>query len=225
MARIVYLVCLVSTVSGHSQKGKKKGQSCGASSRHITKLKQTMNKISMVWNQEIIFSFLKPLQYLISPRLCLCVHNGTQHNNIQHNNNKTAIFSIMTLSILTDNCYADWLLLMVSVTYNPCMLRVIMLNVMAPNNDPYGWDVPICIQRSLWLRCLCVQLSLWLRCFHMHHRHKRIHRLLIGMPCLPGFLMSSYVAGRHLAVATLSGAKQNFYCTVYYINLNSNCEA
>jgi hypothetical protein len=26
-------------------------------------------------------------------------------------------------------------------------------------------------------------------------------------------------------VAPQSGAKQTFYCTVYYINLNSNCEA
>jgi hypothetical protein len=107
MARIVYLVCLNSTVSGRSKKERKKGQSCGACSRHITKLKQTIYKISIVCNQEIIFSFLKPLQYLISPRLPLCVYNGTQHNDMQHNNNKTAIFSIMTLSILTYNCYAD----------------------------------------------------------------------------------------------------------------------
>jgi hypothetical protein len=28
-----------------------------------------------------------------------------------------------------------------------------------------------------------------------------------------------------MAVAPLSGAKQIFYCTVYYITLNSNCEA
>jgi hypothetical protein len=39
------------------------------------------------------------------------------------------------------------------------------------------------------------------------------------------FWLSSYVAGRHLAVAPLSGVKQIFYCTVYYITLNSNCEA
>ncbi len=26
-------------------------------------------------------------------------------------------------------------------------------------------------------------------------------------------------------MAPQSGAKQNFYCTVYYITLNSNCEA
>jgi hypothetical protein len=26
-------------------------------------------------------------------------------------------------------------------------------------------------------------------------------------------------------VAPQSGAKQNFYCAVYYITLNSNCEA
>jgi hypothetical protein len=26
-------------------------------------------------------------------------------------------------------------------------------------------------------------------------------------------------------VAPQSGAKQDFYCTVYYISLNSNCEA
>jgi hypothetical protein len=28
-----------------------------------------------------------------------------------------------------------------------------------------------------------------------------------------------------MAVAPLSGVKQIFYCTVYYIILNSNCEA
>jgi hypothetical protein len=43
------------------------------------------------------------------------------------------------------------------------------------------------------------------------HRHKRIHRLLFGPACLP--------------VAAQSGAKQFFYSTVYYITLNSNCEA
>jgi hypothetical protein len=32
--------------------------------------------------------------------------------------------------------------------------------------------------------------------------------------------LSSYVASHHL-----TGAKGQFYCTVYYITLNSNCEA
>jgi hypothetical protein len=36
------------------------------------------------------------------------------------------------------------------------------------------------------------------------------------------FWLSSYVACHCLAVASQSGAKQNFYCTVYYIALNSN---
>ncbi len=58
-----------------------------------------------------------------------------------------------------------------------------------------------------------------------HHRHKTIHRLLIG-PSMPAlFRLSSYVASHCLAVAPQSGAKQFFYCTVYYITLNSNCEA
>jgi hypothetical protein len=39
------------------------------------------------------------------------------------------------------------------------------------------------------------------------------------------FWLSSYVANQCLAVAPQSGAKQKFYCTVYYITLNSNCEA
>jgi len=39
------------------------------------------------------------------------------------------------------------------------------------------------------------------------------------------FGLSSYVASHHLAVAPQSGAKDQFYCTVYYITLNSNCEA
>ncbi len=38
-------------------------------------------------------------------------------------------------------------------------------------------------------------------------------------------LVSSYVDSLHLAVAPQSGAKDQFYCTVYYLNLNSNCEA
>jgi len=56
----------------------------------------------------------------------------------------------------------------------------------------------------------------------LYHRHKRIHRLLIGTACQPCFVKSSYVASCHLPVAPLSGAKQIFYCTVYYITLNSN---
>jgi hypothetical protein len=39
----------------------------------------------------------------------------------------------------------------------------------------------------------------------IEHRHKRIHRLLIVPP--------------------QSGEKDQFYCTVYYPTLNSNCEA
>ncbi len=37
--------------------------------------------------------------------------------------------------------------------------------------------------------------------------------------------MSSYIASHHLAVASQSGTKEQFYYTVYYKNLNSNCEA
>jgi hypothetical protein len=37
--------------------------------------------------------------------------------------------------------------------------------------------------------------------------------------------LSSYVARHNLAVALQSDAKQNFYCAVYYVTLNSNCEA
>jgi hypothetical protein len=56
------------------------------------------------------------------------------------------------------------------------------------------------------------------------HRHKIIHRPLIwrGLPDL--FWLSSYVTSRCLAAAPQSGEKQNVYCTVYYITLNSNCE-
>ncbi len=45
----------------------------------------------------------------------------------------------------------------------------------------------------------------------------------LAQPAL--FWLSSYVTDHWLAVAPQSGAKQNFYCTVYYIILNSNCEA
>ncbi len=37
--------------------------------------------------------------------------------------------------------------------------------------------------------------------------------------------MGSYVASHHLALAPESGAKDQFYHTVYYSTLNSNCEA
>ncbi len=53
-------------------------------------------------------------------------------------------------------------------------------------------------------------------------RHKRIHRLLIGLSAL--FWLSSNIAIYHLAVVPKSGAKDQFYCTVYYITLNSNCK-
>ncbi len=43
------------------------------------------------------------------------------------------------------------------------------------------------------------------------------------MPAL--FWLSSYVASHHLAVSPQSGAKDQFYFTVYNITLNSNCEA
>jgi len=39
------------------------------------------------------------------------------------------------------------------------------------------------------------------------------------------FWLSSYVARHHLAVVPQSGAKDLFYCTVYYITLVSNCES
>jgi hypothetical protein len=39
------------------------------------------------------------------------------------------------------------------------------------------------------------------------------------------FWWSSYVASHGLAVAPQSGTKQIFCCTVYYITLNSNCDA
>jgi hypothetical protein len=38
------------------------------------------------------------------------------------------------------------------------------------------------------------------------------------------FWLSINVDSDHLAVALQSGAKDPFYCTVYYITLNSNCE-
>jgi hypothetical protein len=57
------------------------------------------------------------------------------------------------------------------------------------------------------------------------HRHKRIHRLLVGMAHVPCFWLSSYVASHHLAVAPQSSVKYQFYFTAYYTTLNWNCEA
>jgi hypothetical protein len=45
---------------------------------------------------------------------------------------------------------------------------------------------------------------------------------LHGLP--PLFWLSRYVTSHHLAVAPQSGAKDQFYCTIYNITLNSNCE-
>ncbi len=53
----------------------------------------------------------------------------------------------------------------------------------------------------------------------LNHRHKKIHRLLIGTACLPCF---GWVV---MLPATALFKKQNFYCTVYYTTLNSNYEA
>jgi hypothetical protein len=50
-------------------------------------------------------------------------HYDTQHNDIQHNNKYN-----VTLSIMTDHCYAE-LSLMLRVTYKPFKLSVIMVNV------------------------------------------------------------------------------------------------
>jgi hypothetical protein len=37
--------------------------------------------------------------------------------------------------------------------------------------------------------------------------------------------LSIYVSSHLLAVAPQSGAKDQFYCTLHYINLYSNCES
>jgi hypothetical protein len=43
---------------------------------------------------------------------------------------------------------------------------------------------------------------------------------------LPALLwLSSYVTSHYLAVLPQSGAKEKFYCTIYYLTVNSNCEA
>jgi len=55
-----------------------------------------------------------------------------------------------------------------------------------------------------------------------------MHRQLIGIWCSPPalfWLSMSYVTSYCLAVVPQSGAKQKCYCTVYYITLNSSCEA
>jgi hypothetical protein len=39
------------------------------------------------------------------------------------------------------------------------------------------------------------------------------------------FWLNSYVTSQHFAMAPQSGAKDQFYCTVYYITFNQNCES
>jgi hypothetical protein len=57
------------------------------------------------------------------------------------------------------------------------------------------------------------------------HRHKIITWTAHwrSLPAL--FWLSSYVTSHHLAVVPQSGAKDQLYCTVYYITLNSKFEA
>jgi hypothetical protein len=58
MACTACLVCLISSVSGRQQKIEEKRPNCGASNKHITKLKQSVHKISIVLPQ-IIVQFVK----------------------------------------------------------------------------------------------------------------------------------------------------------------------
>ncbi len=54
----------------------------------------------------------------------------------------------------------------------------------------------------------------------------RIYRLFIGTAHQPCFgWVVSYATSYHLAVVPQSGAEYQFYCTVYYITSNLNCEA
>jgi hypothetical protein len=60
--------------------------------------------------------------------------------------------------------------------------------------------------------------------FIQAHRHKRIKTAnWRGLPAL--FWLISYVTSHHLFVVPQSGAKDQFYGTVYYVALNSNCDA
>jgi hypothetical protein len=44
-----------------------------------------------------------------------------------------------------------------------------------------------------------------------------------GLPAF--FWLSSYVPSHHLSLVPQSGAKEKKTCSVFYITLNSNCEA
>jgi hypothetical protein len=59
----------------------------------------------------------------------------------------------------------------------------------------------------------------------VYHKNKRIKRTAHGHDLPALFWLSSYVAGHHLAVAPQYSAKDQMYCTAYYITLNSYCEA
>jgi hypothetical protein len=52
---------------------------------------------------------------------------------------------------------------------------------------------------------------------HLSHKHKRQTAQWHGTPAV--FWLSSYVESHHF-VALLSGTKDQFYCTVYFITLN-----
>ncbi len=59
-------------------------------------------------------------------------NNETQNVDFQQNNELNVTLSIMALSKMAEHCYAEccicWQSLMLSVSYKPFMLRVIMLN-------------------------------------------------------------------------------------------------
>jgi hypothetical protein len=60
-------------------------------------------------------------------------YNDIQRNGIMHNNKLNVKLSIVTLSIMAEHCYVEchlcWLSLILSVTHEPFMLSVVMLNV------------------------------------------------------------------------------------------------
>ncbi len=71
MARTAWLVCLTSTVSGHSKKRKKTKLKIGASSGHVTNLKQSIFSIDIYVSKQVVFSvkeaFTQTKCFVITP--------------------------------------------------------------------------------------------------------------------------------------------------------------
>ncbi len=92
--------------------------------------------------------------------------HDTQYNDIQHNNEKNATLSIMAECFYAE-CHLCWVPFMLSVTYKPFVLSVIMQSVVAPNGaEPKKFNKIVTrtssrlprLQKGIWYRLKTLSL-------------------------------------------------------------------